>query len=159
VFRVLLPPTAETAVRDETTDASAPSVQEMPLCGRVMVVDDEPMVGEFMAELLEGWGIDVVLQRDPLQALAWLEDPAQTLDLLITDQTMPQLTGLALAQRASALRPGLPVLLYSGNAEGFETAELRRHGVCAALHKPVDPEALHLLMQGCLDPKRRRLPA
>ena len=93
----------------------------------------------------------MVLQRDPLQALAWLEHSEQALDLLITDQTMPQLSGLQLAQRAGSLRPGLPVLLYTGNAEGIDAEEAQRHGVCGVLRKPVDAEALQALMQRCLD--------
>jgi DNA-binding NtrC family response regulator len=119
-----------------------------------MVVDDEAMVGDFMAELLQGWGMEVVLQRDPMAALAWLEDPRQPLDLLITDQTMPQLSGLALAQRAGALRPGLPVLLYTGNAEGIDAAEAERHGLCGVLRKPVDTEALRAVLQQCHDKRR-----
>jgi len=152
VFRVLLPPAQATHATEQA--AALPKAAQHPaLCGRVMVVDDETMVGEFMSELLSGWGIEEVLQRDPLQALAWLEDPAHKLELLITDQTMPQLTGLALAQRARALRPGLPVLLYSGNAEGFDAAELQRHGVCEALRKPIDAEVLRAAMQRCLAPR------
>ncbi|MCU0919862.1 MAG: PAS domain S-box protein, partial [Burkholderiaceae bacterium] len=95
VFRVLLPP-ARGAPRGET-GAAPRSLPGGALAGRVMVVDDEAMVGDFMAELLGGWGLDVVLHRDPLQALAWLEGAQRPLDLLITDQTMPQLAGLALA--------------------------------------------------------------
>jgi PAS domain S-box-containing protein len=148
VFRVLLPP-AQGRVQPEA-EVPALAVAGRPLSGRVMVVDDEAMVGEFMAELLEGWGLQVVLQRDPLQALAWLEQPGQTLDLLITDQTMPQLSGLQLAERAASLRPGLPVLLYTGNAEGIDAEQARGHGVCGVLRKPVDAEALHMLMQRCL---------
>ena len=149
VFRVLLPPAqAEARVRARGR-RSRPWPSDR-LCGRVMVVDDEAMVGDFMAELLDGWGLDVVLQRDPLQALAWLDHSEQTLDLLITDQTMPQLSGLQLAQRAGSLRPGLPVLLYTGNAEGIDADEAQRHGVCGVLRKPVDAEALQALMQRCL---------
>ena len=121
-----------------------------------MVVDDEAMVGDFMAELLDGWGLDVVLQRDPRQALAWLEQPGQPLDLIITDQTMPHLSGLQLAQRAVALRPGLPVLLYTGNAEAIDADAVQSHGVCGVLRKPVDADALHALMQHCLDKARSR---
>jgi PAS domain S-box-containing protein len=148
VFRVLLPP-AQSEARPEP-EAPALAVAARPLAGRVMVVDDEAMVGDFMAELLEGWGLQVVLQRDPLQALAWLEHSDQALDLLITDQTMPQLSGLQLAQRAGRLSPGLPVLLYTGNAEGIDAEEAKRHGVCGVLRKPVDAEALQVMMQRCL---------
>jgi CheY-like chemotaxis protein len=148
VFRVLLPPSQAEAPSEPEVVVEA--VAERPLVGRVMVVDDEAMVGDFMAELLDGWGLEVVLQRDPLQALAWLDHSEQTLDLLITDQTMPQLSGLQLAQRAGSLRPGLPVLLYTGNAEGIDAEEAQRHGVCGVLRKPVDAEALQALMQRCL---------
>ena len=148
VFRVLLPPAQAEPQSEPDAAAQAPAAR--PLAGRVMVVDDEAMVGDFMAELLEGWGLQVVLQRDPLQALAWLEGSDQALDLLITDQTMPQLGGLQLAQRAGRLRPGLPVLLYTGNAEAIDAEEAKRHGVCGVLRKPVDAEALQALMQRCL---------
>ncbi len=157
VFRVLLPPASAATLAAPAADAP-PAAAWAPLCGRVMVVDDEAMVGEFMAELLEGWGIEVVLQRDPLQALDWLQDPAHTLDLLITDQTMPQLSGLALAQRATTLRPGLPALLYSGNAEGIDAAAQQRHGVCGVLRKPVDAEVLRAAMQRCLAARARGAP-
>ena len=119
-----------------------------------MVVDDETMVGDFMAELLEGWGLQVLLQREPGEALDWLEHSGEALDLLITDQTMPQLSGLQLARRATVLRPGLPVLLYTGNAEAIDAAEAQRHGVCGVLRKPVDADALHALMQHCLEASR-----
>jgi PAS domain S-box-containing protein len=153
VFRVLLPP-ATGAPADTPGAPDAPAPGEA-LCARVMVVDDEVMVGDFMVELLSGWGIEVVLQRSPLHALSWLEDGSQPLDLLITDQTMPQLDGLQLAQRATGLRPRLPVLLYTGNADGIDEAAAKRHGVCGVLHKPVDNQALHAMMKACLDQARR----
>jgi PAS domain S-box-containing protein len=151
VFRVVLPP----AEADQPTDAPASEQAAVgagrAMRGRVMVVEDEVMVGDFMAEMLRNWGLDVVLERDPQSALAWLEDLDNPVDLLITDQTMPQLTGLALAQRATAVRRELPVLLYSGNAADFDAAELERHGVRGTLRKPVDAEALRALMGRWLD--------
>ena len=72
VFRVMLPP----------SDAAKPA-RGGPRCrvrrsaaarGRVLVVEDEAMVGDFMAELLASWGLEVELHRDPLAASAWLEE-------------------------------------------------------------------------------------
>jgi PAS domain S-box-containing protein len=123
-----------------------------PLAGRVMVVEDEPMVGDFMAELLESWGLEVVLMRDPGRAVDWLETRADPLDLLITDLTMPLLTGLDVSARARDLRPELPVVLYTGNAETADTTTLQRHGVRAVLPKPVDAEALRALVRRWVDP-------
>jgi CheY-like chemotaxis protein len=148
VFRVLLPLAGPAMVEPPPGRASLGVAASLPrLSGRVMVVEDDPMVGDFMAELLSGWGLEVLLLRDPLAAAAWLEDSANALDLMITDQTMPGLTGLELSQRASAARPGLPVLLYSGNAEVADAAETRARGVCAVLRKPLEPDTLRALLQ------------
>ena len=65
----------------------------------------------------------------------------QRFDLVITDQTMPQLDGLRSRSAPPALRPGLPVILYTGNAEGVDAAAARRHGVCGVLHKPIDNDS------------------
>jgi DNA-binding NtrC family response regulator len=155
-FRVLLPPAAQGAAVEAPaqTRTSAPATSSGLPRARVMVVEDETMVGDFMAELLSGWGLDVVLRRDPLLAAAWLDDPANALDLLVTDQTMPQMTGLALAQHAAAVRPGLPVLLYTGDTAGIDSDEAQRHGVCAVLRKPVDAPALRATLRRCLQARR-----
>ena len=120
-----------------------------------------------MAELIGGWGLDAILMRDPLAAVAWLEDTSHPLHLLITDQTMPGLTGLELSQRACAARPGLPVLLYTGNADvqitvddqgnsgtggALAAVEMPGSGVRAVVRKPIDPEALGALVQRWLVP-------
>ena len=88
-------------------------------------------------------------------ALAWLEDAAQEVDLLLTDQTMPQLTGLQLARRAHALRPGLPVLLVSGNAQALDSGELQASGIAGTLPKPVDAARLRSLLEELLAPPVR----
>jgi PAS domain S-box-containing protein len=143
-FHVLLP------VADGEADAPVAAVPVAAggrrFRGRVMVVEDEPMVAAFMRELLEGWGLEVVVPPDALSALRWFDDPAQQVDLLITDLTMPQLGGLDLAHHVGVLRPQLPVLLYSGDADAVDADALRRAGVAAVLGKPVDPQALAALL-------------
>jgi CheY-like chemotaxis protein len=110
------------------------------------------LVGDFMAELLGGWGLQVHLERDPQRAAAWLEEASNAADCLLSDQTMPLMTGLALARRAHALRPQLPIVLYSGNVAAVDAGQARRHGVRAVLAKPVDPPALRAALRGCLTP-------
>ena len=108
------------------------------------------MVGDLMAELLGGWGLEVTLQRDPMLALDWLQDLSNPVDLVITDQTMPRMAGLELASRVRVLRPGLAVLLYTGDAADFSGAELRRCGVRKLLRKPIDPRELRSILQPLL---------
>jgi CheY-like chemotaxis protein len=122
------------------------------LHARVLLVEDDPMVGDFLAERLASWGLAVTLQRDPLAALAWLEDSAHAVDLLLTDQTMPQLTGLQLARRVRERRPTLPVLLVSGNAEAFDASDLQACGIAGMLPKPVDATRLRTVLDELLAP-------
>jgi PAS domain S-box-containing protein len=139
-FDVLLP-AADGAV--EATPAEAPAAAaHASLHGRVMLVEDEPMVAAFMHELLAGWGLEVVAPADALAAVRWFDDPAHQVDVLISDLTMPQLSGLDLAHHVGVLRPELPVLLYSGHPDAVDEAALRRAGVQALLGKPVDPAQL-----------------
>ncbi|MGE3774113.1 MAG: PAS domain S-box protein, partial [Gammaproteobacteria bacterium] len=152
-FRVMLP-AAETG---DATGAAPPGPvadSAAPLRGRVMLVEDEPMVGDFMAELLRGWGLDVVLQRDPVAAVGWLDDAANGLDVVITDQTMPRMTGIELAQQVILRRPGLPVLLYTGDAGLVDAPALAHQGVRSVMRKPIDPAALRTLMRRWLDERR-----
>ena len=108
------------------------------------------MVAAFMSELLAGWGLDVEHCTDPLEAERRLGERSAAIDLLLTDQTMPGMTGLALAQRAAELRPGLPVLLYTGFGEGLDEADLTRSGVRTLLRKPVDRESLRAALREAL---------
>jgi PAS domain S-box-containing protein len=141
LFRVLLPAAAGAALAPPAA-LPAPAEDATALRGRVLLVEDDAMVADFMAELLAGWGLDVVLLRDPLAAAAWIDEAANRVDLLVTDQTMPALTGLALAARARATRPALPVLLVTGNADPIDAATLHLHGVAALVRKPVEPARL-----------------
>jgi len=139
-FRVLLPPAppAPSLPLDRERDGRRPPA----LAGRILLVEDEAMVAAFMTELLGGWGFQVTHCSSPLDVEHCLASPEFRFDVLLTDQTMPGLTGLELAARSKAVRPELPVLLYSGFGEGIGAAELKRSGARALLRKPIEPEAL-----------------
>ncbi len=120
------------------------------LAGRVLVVDDEEMVGEFMSELLESWGLEVTVQTSPLKACKLVERDPGRFDLVITDQTMPKLTGLDLACQLSNIKPQLPIILYTGYSDKLVNADLKRCGVLALLSKPVEPAALKAILRANL---------
>jgi CheY-like chemotaxis protein len=117
VFRVLLPAAAQETPRADLPAAPSPAPRAAPgLRGRVLLVEDESIVSDYMMDAMTGWGLDVVLERDPLAAARRLSSTEEVFDLLLTDQTMPGMTGLALSKLAVRHRPELPVLLYTGNA-------------------------------------------
>ncbi len=147
------------AVFRENAEDSAPppsvSTQESKprsaLSGRVLVVDDDEMVGDFMAELLTSWGLEVTLKNSGPQALATVSADPGHFDLVITDQIMPRLTGFDLARRLLALRPGLPVIIYTGYSDSLTEQQTREAGVRALLHKPVEPGELFTLARELLE--------
>jgi len=150
VFSVMLPRAAATPTAFPDPAPTRAAAEAPALRGSVLVVEDDPMVGDFLVERLASWGLRVRLQREPQTAAAWLAEPAHETDLLVTDQTMPHMTGLQLAARARALRPTLPVVLVSGNAGSFDPQELARCGVHALLRKPIDAERLRAVLREAL---------
>ena len=119
--------------------ASAPSLAATPAgTGQsIWVVDDEPAVARCLGELLEGWGYRVRLFNHPVLLLAAFELDGGGVDLLIADQTMPGLSGIALAGRLHAINPALPIILCSGNSEGIDESTLAAHGIVRCFGKPV----------------------
>jgi len=139
-FKVLLPaPEPGAAASPEGRAGGAPAPERVRLSGRVLVVDDEQAIREFMADLLGGWGLEVDVLADGAAARDAVATDPQRFDLVITDQTMPQLTGLKLARVLTRLRPGLPVILYTGYADDLSPEELRDAGVMELVRKPVEP--------------------
>ncbi len=152
-FDVLLPADPAAAAPYRPTDAAVPAAQRRPLRGRVLLVDDEESVLGFMRELLQSWGLDVVAVRQAPAARELLAEDAG-LDLLLTDQTMPELSGVDLAHAAQSLRPDLPVLLYSGHADLIDVEALKQTGIRQVLRKPLEPAELRSAIEDCLGPER-----
>ncbi|MCM2336783.1 MAG: PAS domain S-box protein, partial [Pseudomonas sp.] len=151
VFRVLLPAAAQEMAPADPPAVPLPLVHPAPrLHGRVLLVEDEAIVSDYMLDALGGWGLDVVLERDPLAAAGRLACGEEAFDLLLTDQTMPGMTGLALAKHAMRHRSALPVLLYTGNASEISQRELVDCGVRALLRKPIDGATLRQLLRDLL---------
>ncbi len=152
VFRVLLP-VADGEAGEATAAAPRRSgaAARPRLAGRVLLVDDEHAVLAFMRELLESWGLDVTPCGSALEALEAVA--VAEFSLVITDQTMPRMTGLQLAGTIAARRPGLPVVLYTGYAEGLPEGGLEAAGVRALVRKPIEPAELRRAITPLLKPR------
>ena len=110
--------------RSETSPMSHRSEQAAPVAAnrfhddvrRILVVDDDPLVGTGTAEMLADLGHSVVEARSGAEAITILEQD-RSIELLLTDHSMPGMTGLELATIVRASFPRLPILLASGYAE------------------------------------------
>ena len=150
-FRVLLPLAARAAV--EADGASADAARErISLRGRILLVEDEQSVLGFMRELLQGWGLDVVATRDPKDALHRFSAEPDRFDVVLTDHTMPGMTGMELARALVARRAEVPVLLYSGRSELLEADAAAAAGIRRLLSKPIDSAVLHGALREVLGP-------
>ncbi|OQX17655.1 MAG: hypothetical protein BWK76_09950 [Desulfobulbaceae bacterium A2] len=122
---------------------------------RLLVVDDEESIREFLQILLERLGYSVTVSGGSLEALALIERDPASLDLLITDMTMPHMNGSELSRRALALRPDLPVILCTGFSELIDQESARTMGIRAFVLKPVVTQELARTVRSLLDAQGR----
>jgi len=89
---------------------------------KIMVVDDEPQIGQILTRFLAKHNYRVIFFTSGKEAIAYLKN--NTIDLLLTDLQMPDLTGLEIARQVKTLFPALPVIVMSGSASGQARDEI-----------------------------------
>jgi CheY-like chemotaxis protein len=122
------------------TEAAGDTVERVS-GGRVLLVEDEPSVGRVIVRGLGRMGFETQLLGDPREALAAVTAAPSAFDVVITDLTMPGMNGVELAKRLLAVRPDLPVILYSGDITSV-TESARAAGIREVLEKPASLAAL-----------------
>jgi CheY-like chemotaxis protein len=122
----------------ESDVIAEPQPVELPEGGqeRILFVDDEPTLLEIGTELLKRLGYRVTICGDSHAALEIFKSRPDEFDLVITDMTMPGLTGDKLAQKLLQVRPGLPVILCTGFGNAVMGQKACRSAVKAYLMKP-----------------------
>lgn len=103
----------------------------------LLLVDDEPALVEMEMEMLEELGYRVAAFINTAGALGAFRDAPESFDLVITDQTMPRMTGVELARKIHEIRPDIPIILISGYADQPDTEALNASGIAARLQKPL----------------------
>ncbi|BBO86106.1 hypothetical protein DSCO28_66720 [Desulfosarcina ovata subsp. sediminis] len=127
-------PTIENADED-----SRQAGLELPPRGteRILVIDDEPPILKFTSRILEQQGYRVDTENDSLQALERFRAGPDEYDLILSDVTMPRLTGDRLAAEILAIRPDIPVILCTGYSRIVSEESARSIGVRALIAKPI----------------------
>ena len=123
----------------EMVEQPAPASANKPTTGheRILFVDDEPNLVEIGKRMLERLGYQVETYTDSTEALKAIDARAADYDLVITDQTMPNMTGAELARAVMRIKPDLPVILCTGYSDAVTAEEAEAMGVKAFLMKPL----------------------
>ncbi|MGE4606082.1 MAG: sigma-54 dependent transcriptional regulator [Myxococcota bacterium] len=105
---------------------------------QILVVDDEPKIGELLRTVLERADLSVEVLQDPEQALALLKE--RPFDVVITDFKMPGINGLELLRRTKAIRPDCEVVVMTAHATVEMAREALKRGAVDFITKPFSPE-------------------
>jgi signal transduction histidine kinase len=131
-FRITLPLSGEAG-----TEAVGETDPPANGSGHILVVDDEEMIRELYQMMLEQLGYRVTTASNGSQALDVFRDKPGHIDLILSDETMPEMTGTQLALEIAALQPGQPFILCSGYNEVLDEAAAEAAGITRYLNKPV----------------------
>jgi PAS domain S-box-containing protein len=131
-FIILLP-----KVAGEVATASAVPAPLPTGTGSILFIDDEEMLVNVTREMLKKLGYRVVAQTSSLEALKIFQTQPEKFDLVITDQTMPHMTGMQLAEEFRHIRPDIPIILCTGFSEKVSAENIRAAGINDLLLKPI----------------------
>ncbi|MGE4559249.1 MAG: PAS domain S-box protein [Desulfobulbus sp.] len=118
---------------------------------RILLVDDEEMLAEMERTMLERLGYQVSVRTNGRDALALFQETPDAFDAVITDQTMPGMTGIDLARNLLQKRPELPIILCTGYSSLINEQRARSHGIKGFAMKPMSNKGLAQLLRNVLD--------
>ncbi len=146
VFHVLLPIVDEPASSEEPSAVGADQGSE-----HILLIDDEEMLVEMGRSMLERLGYRVTTRQSSIEALTTFQNQPQSFDLVITDQTMPLMTGSDLARRMLQIRPDLPIILCTGYSSIISEEKARSLGIRGFALKPLVKKDISRLIRDALD--------
>ena len=153
-FVVLLPEDNQAEL-----DAELPAAPPNPTGNeRIMFVDDEVSLVEVGGNILSRLGYQVSSFTSSREALEAFKADPTAFDLLITDQTMPGLTGAALTREVKAMRPEMPVIITSGFSHQLSANRAHKLGVAAFVMKPITSREIARVVRRALDATDRPMP-
>ncbi len=121
---------------------------------KVLLVDDEQPVLDIEQKILSSLGYQVTSCSSPIEAIKLFQKAPESWDLIITDMTMPILTGSALAQQLLKIRPDIPIILCTGYSENIDEQKAHQLGIKGYLTKPIEQQKLAGMLRDLLEPGR-----
>ena len=145
-FRILLPALEGDAAQEEGATELTPRGKE-----HILLIDDEEMLVELGQTMLQRLGYRVTTRNSSLDALTTFQNQPDSFDLIITDQTMPGMTGFDLARRILQIRPQVPILLCTGYSGMIDEDKALAAGIKGFAYKPLAKKDIGALIRKVLD--------
>jgi PAS domain S-box-containing protein len=150
-FHVYFPQVVETGEIRVDPPAKPPTGSE-----RILVVDDEDTLANLGRMMLERLGYAVTVSNSSLEALENFRSQPDSFDLVISDKTMPHLTGLELAEEIKKIRPRIPVIVCTGYSSEAEVNKAGELGIAHLLIKPLTMDDLAHAVRVVLDNQKEK---
>ena len=146
VFEVLFPLIEAEAEQEAGEPEALPTGAE-----RILFIDDEESLVKMAKRRLEMQGYRVETKTNPIEALELFRSAPDRFDLIITDMTMPKMTGDRLAKEILSIRPDMPIILCSGFSEKIDAEKAKELGIREYIEKPLDMSDFVVSIRKVLD--------
>lgn len=123
----------------------------------ILFVDDEPPLAKMASRMLESLGYKVTTCTSSIEALELLKKTPNAFDLLITDMTMPSMTGDTLAMEVRKIRKSIPIIIHTGYSNQINELKIEKNEIDALLHKPLTKAHLAKTIREVLDTKSEKI--
>jgi CheY-like chemotaxis protein len=147
-FNVFFPIVKREPIPEITIDGDIPTGKEV-----ILFIDDEESLVKMGRQRLEHLGYQVESATSPLEALELFRSNPHQFDLVVTDLTMPKMTGDRLLKEILAIRPEIPVILCTGFSEKIDGEKAKEIGATGYLEKPHEKRELAKIVRKVLDGK------
>jgi PAS domain S-box-containing protein len=145
-FEVCLPVIENRFKSKERAERPIPTGNE-----RILYIDDESVIANLGKQILESLGYDVVARNSSIEALELFKEKKDRFDLVITDMTMPHMTGEKLAEKLMQIRPDIPVILCTGFSFMIDEQKALNMGIRAFISKPMLKQEIAETIRQVLD--------
>jgi DNA-binding NtrC family response regulator len=145
-FSILFPIAEEEAVTETEPADKFPTGNE-----KILIVDDEESMVDIGRGRLERLGYQVEVRTNPIDALELFRADPDEFDLVITDMTMPRITGDKLVKDILKIRPDIPTILCTGFSERIDEEKAKEIGIRGYIQKPFDQGTLSRIVRTILD--------
>jgi PAS domain S-box-containing protein len=145
-FQLFFPVLERAALHETEEVKNIPTGKE-----RVLFIDDEEILAEMGKHMLERLGYHVTVRKSSLEALETFQNQPDQFDVVITDQTMPGMTGVDLARRMLQIRPDIPIILCTGYSSIISEEKAKSFGIREFALKPVGKSDIAMLIRKVLN--------